>query len=581
MSMEEDEVGTDFDGESGSRMNDYQEDEDQGYDDNNSDYAYDEDGDGEDEQYAFEDEDTHPAQYIKAYTGIQFEGNLHEMMKDSGKNALYPVYKQLSELCLVDIQEDFFSAMLTIGVKDQILMVSITFPQKEPMFPNAPPQIDLQSKFKPPNEKYNLLFNCHPQLLSTQWNFCTDIVQIIRDLIELASQYVVDTVDDDYYTGKGVQRLIIKMIRHNLLDITSLFPDTAASKLPSFGILRDPVTSKETKGTKPKGVGYSSHTGDGVSKHWDVSAHITAKLDGIQEITEKVQAEIVRAAAKGNTVDPMIIDSVYFIYSHTISRTVTMEEFFRNLSFYDLVLDCLLPLPPPSGHIVPIQSLMKLYVQISSGRIAQSLEVNEKEIVDKLKVLYDRLNASFQGEVHADGATSSSSSSSMKNNSATEGAAGAEMCVSPVAGEDERERLTRSSSAKKRHLNNTDEPSLDTTTTTTTSTTTSAAPRTFMQSLFGSSKNSTNSSSNLTNSSTSLTPTINFTTTGKPSTNEAEALLSIQEIPRVVELEAAFVTHKYASDMRSVGHVNAKWYRRQHMELGKQKKCVLSCIFQI
>eukprot|EP01032_Pedospumella_encystans_P033139 gene33139-37441_t len=43
MSMEEDEVVTDFDGESGSRMNDDQEDEDQGYDDNNSDYAYDED----------------------------------------------------------------------------------------------------------------------------------------------------------------------------------------------------------------------------------------------------------------------------------------------------------------------------------------------------------------------------------------------------------------------------------------------------------------------------------------------------------------------------------------------------------
>ena len=570
MSMEEEEVVTDFDGESGSRMNDDQEDEDQGYDDNNSDYAYDEDGDGGEDHYEFEDEDHQPAQYVKAYTGIQFEGNLHEMMKDSGKNALYPVYKQLSELCLVDIQEDFFSAMLTIGVKDQILMVSISFPQKEPMFPNAPPQIDLQSKFKPPNEKYNLLFNCHPQLLSTQWNFCTDIVQIIRDLIELASQYVVDTVDDDYYTGQGVQRLIIKMIRQNLLDITSLFPDTAASKLPSFGILREPVLSKEAKGTKPKGVGYSSHSGDGVSKHWDVSAHITAKLDGIQEITEKVQAEITRTAAKGLTVDPMIIDSVYFIYSHTISRTVTMEEFFRNLSFYDLVLDCLLPLPPPSGHIAPIQSLMKLYVQISSGRIAQSLEDSEKEIVGKLKVLYDRLNASFQGEVHADGTTSSSSSAKIGSP--------AEMCVSPVpvmdpasgtqAGEDENGRPTRGSSAKKRHLNNSDEPTSDTNTTATTSTATSAAPRTFMQSLFGSNKSNTNSTSNLTSNTTSLTSAINFTTTGKPSINEAEALLSVHEIPRVVELETAFAKHKYASDMGCVGHVNAKWYRRQHMELG-------------
>eukprot|EP01032_Pedospumella_encystans_P032831 gene32831-37073_t len=345
------------------------------------------------------------------------------------------------------------------------------------------------------------------------------------------------------------------MIRQNLLDITSLFPDTAASKLPSFGILRDPVVSKEAKGTKPKGVGYSSHSGDGVSKHWDVSAHITAKLDGIQEITEKVQAEIARAAAKGLTVDPMIIDSVYFIYSHTISRTVTMEEFFHNLSFYDLVLDCLLPLPPPSGHIAPIQSLMKLYVQISSGRIAQSLEDSEKEIVDKLKVLYDRLNASFQGEVHADGTTSSSSSA--KISSTAEGAAGSEMCASPVpiaqnaqAGEEESGRLTRASSAKKRHLNNSDEPTPDTNTTATT--TTSAAPRTFMQSLFGSSKSNTNSTSNLTNSTASLTPTSNFTTTGKPSTNEAEALLSVHEIPRVVELETAFAKHKYSPEMGSV-----------------------------
>jgi len=555
MSMEEDEVGTDFDGESGSRMQDDAED-DQDFDDNNSDYAYDEgdDGDDHDENYTFEDEDNEP-QYAKTYSGIQFEGNLNEMMKEPAKNALYPVYKQLSEICMVDIQDNFFSALLTIGVKDQILMVSINFPEKEPFFPNAPPRIDLQSKFKAPNEKYNILFNCHPQLLSTQWNFCTDVVQVVRDLVQLAQQYVVDTMDDDYYSGQGVQRLIIKMIRQNLLDITALFPDTAASKLPSFGILRETSSSKDTKGTRPKGVGYSSHTGDGVSKHWDVSAHTAAKLDGIQDLTQKVQQEIKAAASKGTSVDPMIIDSVYFIYSHTISRTVTMEEFFRNLAFYDIVLDSLIPLPPPSAHIVPIQSLMKLYVVITNGRMSGSLEENEKVVVAKLKVLYDRLNESFQGEggaksgdgdlvVEGDATTNTGSTSSAATTSA------------PL----EVEGRTRSS-AKKRQLaaNGTD----DTNTTATTTT----AGRGFISSLFGTSASVTPSTT------TTTTSNAKPSSTATPTSSAKGGMLRVEDIPRVVELEEGFVKHKYASDMSGVGHVNAKWYRRQHMEQGAQLLC--------
>lgn len=547
--MEEEEVGTDFDGESGSRMQD-DADEDEEFDDNNSDYAYDEgdDGDDNDENYTFEDEDNEP-EYVKTYSGIQFEGNLNEMMKEPSKNALYPLYKQLSEICMVDIQDNFFSALLTIGVKDQILMVSINFPEKEPFFPNAPPRIDLQSKFKAPNEKYNILFNCHPQLLSTQWNFCTDVVQVVRDLVQLAQQYVVDTMDDDYYSGQGVQRLIIKMIRQNLLDITALFPDTAASKLPSFGILRDTTSSKDSKGTRPKGVGYSSHTSDGVSKQWDVSAHTTAKLDGIQDLTRKVQQEIKAAAARGTTVDPMIIDSVYFIYSHTISRTVTMEEFFRNLSFYDIVLDSLIPLPPPSAHIVPIQSLMKLYVVITSGRMSGSLEPEEKVVVAKLKVLYDRLNESFQGEgssaksdaMVVDSGDSSATTNTTSTSSATTSA--------PL----EVEGRTRSS-AKKRQLaaNGTD----DITTTTGTTTTTG---RGFISSLFGGSASVTPSTSTTTNSKGS---------TATPTSSAKGGMMRVEDIPRVVELEEGFAKHKYASDMSGVGHVNAKWYRRQHMEQG-------------
>lgn len=545
MSMEEGGSALEFDRES---------DEGKEMSDAGCDYEYCSDGGDDcaedDENYTFED-DEHETVYVRNYSGIHFDGNLHDMMREPGKNALYPVYKQLSEHCLVDIQENFYCAMLTIGVKDQILMVQINFPQTEPYFPTAPPRIDLQSKFRAPNEKFNLLFNCHPQLLSSQWNFCTDVVQIIRDLIQLTELYLVDTVDDDYYSGAGAQRLIIKIIRQNMLDVTSLFPDTQHNKLPSFGIVREKQETTAAKGN-PKGTGYSAgFSGNLSTKAWDVSAHTMAKLEGVLELTKKVQEEIKLAEAGCSTaVDPMLIDSVYFIFSHTISRTITMEEFFRNLAFYDLVLDCLLPLPAPSSHIAPIQSLMKLYTTVTGGRVGDALEENEKTVIAKLKVLYERLNQSASTTPRActpadAGATAYKEHAMVIDQ---ESADGNSSC-----------RTLSASASKKRHFNGTDASS-----------TAATEAQSELESGVTSPDASSKSASSWWSSASSLAKSVTKAAVAVPTASSPNLeLRNVAEFTRVVELEDAFATHKYASDMTGLfsARLNAKWFRRLHMEL--------------
>jgi ubiquitin-protein ligase len=500
--MEEDDNNTDFDRDSGGM-------ETGGEDDNQSDYSYHEDQeDGDEDNYQYED-DERVDTYVKSYIGMQFDGNMHAMLQAPGKSALYPVYKQLSEICLVDISPDFYSALLTIGVKDQVIMLTIKFPEKAPFFPNAPPSLELQSRFLYPNERFNILFNCHPLLLGAQWNFCTDIVQIVRDLIQVAETSVVDTLDEDFDAGAGVQRKIIKMLHQNTLDITSLFPDSQKNKLPSFGILRE-AAATASKETRPRGTGYSSGHGDTRDTKWDVVSHTTAKLDGLLELTKKVQEDIRKAEARGAQVDPILVDAVYFIFSHTVSRTVTMEEFFRHLPFYDLVIESLLPLPPPSEHIAPVQSLLKLYQAIVSGRLSESLEPAELVVLNKLKVLNDRLQKSAQ--------TSTGSSSDAADRKTSPRGSQAK-----DAGEASAGRAVSAGGSKKRHLSGTDaKPSAE-------------------ESSVGDSKACASSSS---------------------------SMLSVSAIPRVVELEDAFEVHKYASDMKGIAHMNAKWYRRQHMELG-------------
>jgi ubiquitin-protein ligase len=494
--MDAEDNNTDYDRESGGVQS-------EGEDEYNSQYSFNDEDEGD--RYEYDDDDGGAGQtFLTTYVGMQYEGNMNEMMKEPGKSSLYPVYKQLSEICLVDINANFFSATLTIGVKDQTIMASITFPNMVPFFPDAPPKLELHSKFRYPNEKYNILFNCHPQLLSTQWNFCTDIVQIIRDLIHTAETSVVDTFDDDFHSGLGVQRMITKMLQQNSLDVTSIFPDSQKNKLPSFGIIRDPVATAAPTSTRPKGVGYSGgsySTSDAESAtKWNVSAHTSAKLDGLLDLTKNVQADIVAAEARGSKVDPILIDAVYFIFSHTISRTITMEEFFRNLAFYDLVLESLLPLPPPSEHIAPIQSLLKLYEAIMNGRLSASLEPNEKEVLGKLRILYDRLQKLSDGPRSASRPGSSSSSSGAKGVAPTEETAHVDM------------RAGSASSSKKRQLSPSE--------------------------------------------------------TAQAKGSVKGALISVEEIPRVIELEDAFASHKYASDQRGVSHMNAKWLRRVHMELG-------------
>lgn len=133
---------------------------------------------------------------VSTRNGLKFEGKLLDQLNVPTKNSIYSVYRQLAEICLVDIGDNFYSAMLTAKVKDQFVIANIQFPEAEPFFPQAPPVITLQSHFKAPNERYNIIFNCHPSLLKGRWNICTSITEIVQDMIEVAKISVVDMVDE-------------------------------------------------------------------------------------------------------------------------------------------------------------------------------------------------------------------------------------------------------------------------------------------------------------------------------------------------------------------------------------------------
>jgi hypothetical protein len=211
-----------------------------------------------------------------------------------------------------------------------------------------------------------------------------------------------------------------------------------------------------------------------------------------------------------------MVDAVYFIFSNTVSRTVTMEEFFRHLPFYDMVIECLLPLPPPSGHIAPLQSLLKLYQSITSGRLSESLEPSELVVLNKLKELNDRLQKAVEPSTVSSSAAADCQISSWHSQGKD---AGDDTSIS-------------AGGSKKRQLNGTD-----------------AQPSAEEGICGGDSKAAASSSSSSSSSSSG-------------------GMLSVAAIPRVVELEDAFAVHKFASDMQGISHLNAKWYRRQHMELG-------------
>ena len=532
MENEENSNNTDDDRQS-AEMNEEHEDEMQS---NQSDYTYQEEEEdiNEDEEYQYEDDDKDEETYIKTYIGMQYDGNMNEMMKLPGKNALYPIYKQLSEYCLVDIDIHFYSAQLTIGIKEQILMLIITFPSEEPYFPIAPPKIVLQSKFKYPNQKYNILFNCHPLLLSSTWNICTDIVQIIKDIINITETSIIDTIDETYYTNNSIERIMINLINNNLLDITSLFPDNIMNKLPSFGIikLKNPnIITDNTNITRPRGVGYSDGHG-GQIESWKKSNEISIlQLDGLLELSKRVQKEIISTQESNILFDTMFIDGIYFILTHTISRTIPLEEFFRNLSFYTLVIECILPLPAPSEHIVPIQSLLNVYNVIMNSNMSNTLEAEEVIVLDKLKVLKERFELS----------KGSSSDSADVSNSAASITTTATTTAATVVDIDNSNNSSRSSSSSMQ----------------TRSATTVCSKKRQLSPVSTSNTSTTTTSSSASNMNKISSTTATTTT-----------LLTLSDIPRVTELEHTFISHKYTSDMSTVTHMNAKWLRRLYIELG-------------
>jgi ubiquitin-protein ligase len=125
--------------------------------------------------------------------------------------------------------------MITIFVNDQVVIASLDFPQKILYFPDAPPKFRLQTSFRPPNEKYNTIFNCLPQLSPNKWNICADIVQIIRELFFIAQD---DAIIDEF-NDKGSDSLHQQLVK---FDISEIYSESQFNHMPSFGITRAATT---------------------------------------------------------------------------------------------------------------------------------------------------------------------------------------------------------------------------------------------------------------------------------------------------------------------------------------------------
>lgn len=325
--------------------------------------------------------------FSNRFCGLRFEGVLSKVVATPYKNAVYPIYKQLAEFAAVDVEEHFLAALVTIPVKEQFIILQIEFPQVAPYFPDAPPRIELKSRFEAPLQHFNIVFNHHPQLLPHKWNICTDIVQIFRDIAEVGKQVTVELCDVD--EDCSLYRQVVNIMRENCIDVTSLFPEAQFSCLPSFGIRREADTSV----TKHSGVGYS---GRGATTAWKFTSYASTKMENLLAIAATQQRPAPSdAATKGRSTDgkgsrdPIIVDCICYIMSALLSDTVTMEEFFRSLAFYDSVVSCLLALPLPSAHIpIPI-GLFHVHSQISNlgDKFRSTLEGNELAAVQKLDSL--------------------------------------------------------------------------------------------------------------------------------------------------------------------------------------------------
>ncbi len=129
------------------------------------------------------------------------------------------------------------------------------------------------------------------------------------------------------------------------------------------------------------GTGYSS----GGIATWNFANHHLLKIDNLKTLLATFETI--------SKVDVWVIDTIYYILNNVISPTITLDEFFRNVEYYSIVISAVVALPNPSLHILPSVGLMRLYEDVEKSKIRSTLEPDELVIINKLEVIYQRFTA--------------------------------------------------------------------------------------------------------------------------------------------------------------------------------------------
>jgi hypothetical protein len=180
----------------------------------------DNDNDDSDYDYTYDDDDCELDSAgvvpVVGLRGIDFGEGAPTLYAVQSKIPLLSFYRNLANVCLVDVNDDFYSATLTVISNNQAITAQIRFPSQSPFFPEVPPQFILQSAFRAPLLRMNIIYNCHPALLRERWNPCTDVASFVKEISEAAKEAIVDGIDD----ADSIPRALIDLFALHQVDIS-------------------------------------------------------------------------------------------------------------------------------------------------------------------------------------------------------------------------------------------------------------------------------------------------------------------------------------------------------------------------
>jgi ubiquitin-protein ligase len=204
------------------------------------------------------------------------------------------------------------------------------------------------------------------------------VFQIVADLIEAVRESVVDGGEDD---PQAPYTLLVAACRSLQLDISDLFPESQFSNLPSFGVVRE-RRGGVGGGT---GTGYSRSHSAALAPSLDLSAFQVSRIQPLINLSRSIERG-------GGRYSSVLVDAMYFIVRWLMPVSLTLDEFFRNIPYYDGMAKCLLSLPPPSTHIPPIDGFVLVSESIQSSGITSSLEKEEVEVLGRIHAIINKFS---------------------------------------------------------------------------------------------------------------------------------------------------------------------------------------------